>query len=135
MTFQEVWEVLSYPFVTRALIVGVMVSLCASILGVILVLKRYSLIGHGLSEVGFAALSVALAFNLPPLYVSTPLVIAASFTQSPGALRISSQRSQISSGRLMVSANSSTLLPCPRLSAFQPPSPRWNSASSIVSAP
>ena len=79
MTFQEVWEVLSYPFVTRALIVGVMVSLCASILGVILVLKRYSLIGHGLSEVGFAALSVALAFNLPPLYVSTPLVIAASF--------------------------------------------------------
>ena len=79
MTFQEVWEVLSYPFVTRALIVGVMVSLCASILGVILVLKRYSLIGHGLFEVGFAALSVALAFNLPPLYVSTPLVIAASF--------------------------------------------------------
>ena len=79
MTFQEVWEVLSYPFVTRALIVGVMVSLCASILGVILVLKRYSLIGHGLSEVGFAALSVALAFNLPPLYVSTPRVIAASF--------------------------------------------------------
>ena len=79
MTFQEVWEVLSYPFVTRALIVGVMVSLCASILGVILVLKRYSLIGHGLSEVGFAALSVALAFNLPPLYVSTPLVVAASF--------------------------------------------------------
>ena len=46
MTFQEVWEVLSYPFVTRALIVGVMVSLCASILGVILVLKRYSLIGQ-----------------------------------------------------------------------------------------
>ena len=79
MTFQEVWEVLSYPFVTRALIVGVMVSLCASILGVILVLKRYSLIGHGLSEVGFAALSVALALTLPPLYVSTPLVIAASF--------------------------------------------------------
>ena len=79
MTFQELWEVLSSPFVTRALIVGVMVSLCASILGVILVLKRYSLIGHGLSEVGFAALSVALAFNLPPLYVSTPLVVAASF--------------------------------------------------------
>ena len=79
MTFHEIWEVLSYPFVTRALIVGVMVSLCASILGVILVLKRYSLIGHGLSEVGFAALSVALAFNLPPLYVSTPLVVAASF--------------------------------------------------------
>lgn len=79
MSWQDILEVLSYPFVTRALIVGVMVSLCASILGVILVLKRYSLIGHGLSEVGFAALSVALAFNLPPLAVSTPLVILASF--------------------------------------------------------
>lgn len=79
MSWQELAEILSYPFVARAFVVGVLVSLCASVLGVILVLKRYSLIGHGLSEVGFAALSIALAFNLPPLYVSTPLVIAASF--------------------------------------------------------
>ena len=79
MTFQEIFEVLSYPFVTRALIVGLLVSLCASMLGVVLVLKRYSLIGHGLSEVGFAALSLALAFDLPPLYVSTPIVVTASF--------------------------------------------------------
>lgn len=79
MPLEEFWEILSYPFITRALIVGLLVSLCSSTLGVILVLKRYSLIGHGLSEVGFAALSIALALNLPPLYISTPLVILASF--------------------------------------------------------
>ena len=72
-------EILSYPFVMRAFAAGLLVSLCASMLGVILVLKRYSLIGHGLSEVGFAALSVALALDLPPLYVAAPAVVAASF--------------------------------------------------------
>lgn len=75
----EFLSLLSYPFMYRALIVGVLVSLCAALLGVVLVLKRYSLIGHGLGEVGFAALSLALALDLPPLAVSIPLVVAASF--------------------------------------------------------
>ena len=57
----EFLEVLSFPFMRRALIVGVIVSLCAALLGVVLVLKRYSLIGHGLGEVGFAALALAMA--------------------------------------------------------------------------
>ena len=52
----ELLELLSYPFVYRALIAGALISVCASVLGVILVLKHYSLIGHGLSEVGFASL-------------------------------------------------------------------------------
>ena len=69
----------STPILLRALIVGVLVSLCAALLGVVLVLKRYSLIGHGLGEVGFAALSLAVALDLPPLAVSIPLVVAASF--------------------------------------------------------
>ena len=47
MNLNELINVLSYPFMTRAIIVGILVSLCASLLGVILVLKRYSLIGHG----------------------------------------------------------------------------------------
>lgn len=54
-------EMMSYPFIVRALIGGVLVSLCASLLGVSLVLKRYSMIGDGLSHVSFGALSVALA--------------------------------------------------------------------------
>ncbi len=67
-------EMLRYPFMQRALFVGVLVSLCAALLGVILVLKRYSLIGHGLGEVGFASLSLASALNLPQMAVSVPVV-------------------------------------------------------------
>ena len=58
-------EMLSYPFLVRALVVGVLVSLCASLLGVSLVLKRYSMIGDGLSHVGFGALAIAAA-KTPP---------------------------------------------------------------------
>jgi len=63
----------------RALIVGVLVSLCAALLGVVLVLKHYSLIGHGLGEVGFAALALAVALDLPPMAVAIPMVVLASF--------------------------------------------------------
>ncbi len=79
MSLDELFSVLSYPFMIRAIIVGVLVSFCASLLGVILVLKRYSLIGHGLSDVGFAALALALAIGASPIYFATPIVIAASF--------------------------------------------------------
>jgi zinc transport system permease protein len=69
----------SYTFILRAVIVGFLVSLCASLLGVSLVLKRYSMIGDGLSHVGFASLAVATAFNMAPLAVSIPVVVAAAF--------------------------------------------------------
>ena len=54
----------SYPFVRYALIVGVLISLCASLLGVTLVLKRFSFIGDGLSHVAFGAMAVAAVLNL-----------------------------------------------------------------------
>ncbi|MDR1390253.1 MAG: metal ABC transporter permease [Treponema sp.] len=69
----------SYTFIVRAVIVGLLVSLCASLLGVSLVLKRYSMIGDGLSHVGFGSLAVATALNMAPLAVSIPTVIAAAF--------------------------------------------------------
>ncbi len=72
-------ELLSYTFIVRALIVGVMVALCAALLGVSLVLKRYSMIGDGLSHVGFGALSVSLALGLAPLEVSLPVVTLTAF--------------------------------------------------------
>jgi len=72
-------ELFSYTFVLRALIVGIMVSLCASLLGVSLVLKRYSMIGDGLSHVGFGTLAIAIALGLAPLQVSLPLVMLAAF--------------------------------------------------------
>ncbi|MGN1129835.1 MAG: metal ABC transporter permease [Ruminococcus sp.] len=72
-------EMLSYNFMIRALIVGTLVSLCAALLGVILVLKRYSMIGDGLSHVGFGALAIAAAANVAPLYVAIPIVLLAAF--------------------------------------------------------
>ncbi len=72
-------QLLSYNFISRALVVGVLVSLCAALLGVSLVLKRYSMIGDGLSHVGFGALSIAFALRLAPLLVSIPAVVLAAF--------------------------------------------------------
>lgn len=72
-------QMLSYPFLTRAIVVGTLVSLCASLLGGSLVLKRYSMIGDGLSHVGFGALAIATAANAAPLAVAIPIVVAAAF--------------------------------------------------------
>ena len=72
-------QMFSYPFMQRALIAGVLVSLCAALLGVTLVLKRYSMIGDGLSHVSFGALAVAVALGFTPLYFSIPVVILAAF--------------------------------------------------------
>lgn len=75
----SITDILSYSFLVRALIVGVLVSLCSSLLGVNLVLKRYSMIGDGLSHVGFGAMAVATALNMAPLAVAVPVCIAAAF--------------------------------------------------------
>lgn len=72
-------EIFQYGFLLRALVVGLLVSLCAALLGVSLVLKRFSMIGDGLSHVGFGALAIASALNLAPLQVSIPVVIVAAF--------------------------------------------------------
>ena len=69
----------SSPILIRALVVGVLVSLCAALLGVSLVLKRYSMIGDGLSHVGFGALAIASVLNWAPMAVTIPVVIAAAF--------------------------------------------------------
>ena len=72
-------EMFSYTFLLRAFIVGALVSVCAALLGVSLVLKRYSMIGDGLSHVGFGSLALATALNAAPLSVAVPVVIAAAF--------------------------------------------------------
>ena len=72
-------EIFSYNFLIRALIVGLLVSLCAALLGVSLVLKRYSMIGDGLSHVGFGTLAIATALNAAPLTISIPVVVLAAF--------------------------------------------------------
>lgn len=75
----------SFPFVRYALIVGVLISLCSSLLGVTLVLKRFSFIGDGLSHVAFGALSIATVLKinntmflvLPLTVLSAILILAA----------------------------------------------------------
>ena len=78
----ELISLLSYPFITRALITGTAISFCAALLGVILVLKRYSMIGHGLADVAFAAVSLAVTLGLSPsehILITLPVIIIASF--------------------------------------------------------
>ncbi len=65
-------------FILPALIGGIAVTLCSSLLGVSLVLKRYSMIGDGLSHVGYGALSIAAVMNLAPLKFALPVVIVAA---------------------------------------------------------
>jgi len=59
-----IWEYLQYPFVRYALIVGTLIALCSSLLGVTLVLKRLSFIGDGLSHVAFGGIAIASVLNL-----------------------------------------------------------------------
>ena len=66
----------SYPFVRYALIVGVLIALCSSLLGVILVLKRFSYIGDGLSHVAFGAMAIAAVVGLTDRMILTlPITI------------------------------------------------------------
>ena len=75
----EIITMFQYEFMQKAILVGGIVALCASLLGVILVLKRYSMIGDGLSHVGFGALSLAVALNMAPMSVAMPIVVIAAF--------------------------------------------------------
>ena len=76
--FETLRMYFQYPFVRYALIVGVLIALCSSLLGVTLVLKRFSFIGDGLSHVGFGAMAIAAAMNAAPLTVAIPVVIVAA---------------------------------------------------------
>ncbi len=72
-------DMFNYGFMVRAIIVGSLVSLCASLLGVTMVLKRFSMIGDGLSHVGFAALAAAAAAGVAPIKFAIPICIVAAF--------------------------------------------------------
>ncbi len=76
---QIIEMLITETFLTRALIVGVLISVCSALLGVSLVLKRFSMIGDGLSHVGFGAMAIAAAANIAPLWVALPVVIISAF--------------------------------------------------------
>ena len=77
--FNVIIEMMSYPFIQRAMIVGILITLSAALIGVTLVLKRYSMIGDGLSHVGFGVLTVATSLGMTsPLFISIPIVMITS---------------------------------------------------------
>jgi zinc transport system permease protein len=74
----ELTEFLRYGFIQRALIAGSFIGILCSILGVFLVLRRFSLIGDGLAHATFGTVALALLLKMSPLYVSIPIVMTCS---------------------------------------------------------
>ena len=78
MNITSIFKLLSYAFVQRALIVGLLIAISSSFLGIFLVLRKYSMIGDGLAHVSFATVALALVLNQSPLIISIPIVSLAS---------------------------------------------------------
>lgn len=72
-------EYLSYGFARRALIVALLVALSAALVGVVLVLRRFSLIGDGLSHIAFGAVTVAATVGLSDTWITVPVTLLAAF--------------------------------------------------------
>ena len=75
-TFETLIHYFSYPFVRYAVVAGILISLCAGLLGVVLVLKRYAMIGDGLSHVAFGAMAIAAVLGFAPMTVALPVTVA-----------------------------------------------------------
>lgn len=72
-------QAVQYDFILKALVVGSLIAVCCSFLGVFIVLKKQAMIGDGLAHVSFASIAIALLLGQSPLIVSIPIVILASF--------------------------------------------------------
>ncbi len=75
---EQLLRAFEYGYMWRALLVGVSVSISSATIGSFLVLKKYAMIGHGLSHVAFAAVAIGLVLNQAPLLFSLPLVVLSS---------------------------------------------------------
>jgi len=78
MNITSIFSLFSYTFLQRALLVGLLISISSSFLGIFLVLRKYSMIGDGLAHVSFATVALALLLNQSPLIISIPIVSLAS---------------------------------------------------------
>jgi len=78
MNITSIFSLFSYTFLQRALLVGLLISISSSFLGIFLVLRKYSMIGDGLAHVSFATVALALLLNQSPLLISIPIVSLAS---------------------------------------------------------
>lgn len=94
----------TYDFVKFAMVVGVLVALCAALLGVTLVLKRYSMIGDGLSHMAFGAMTIAMIFSVAPIYLTLPVTVVSAvlLLRSGGKLKGDSAIAMLSVSSLAV---------------------------------
>jgi zinc transport system permease protein len=74
----EITNFLHYEFIWRAIITGAFIALVCSLLGVLLVLRRFSLIGDGLAHVTFGSVAIGLLLKQPPVYISIPIIMLSS---------------------------------------------------------
>ena len=79
MFFEEISTFFSYEFVRNAFFIGILISISFSFLSPFLVLKNCSLLGHSLSDIGFATFAIASVLNSSPIFFSIPIMILASF--------------------------------------------------------
>ena len=97
---------ISYDFVRNAMIAGLLISLCAGLLGVTLVLKRYSMIGDGLSHVAFGAMAIATVTSMAPMAVAMPVTVLAAiillFANQKGLIKGDAAIAMLSAGSLAV---------------------------------
>ncbi len=93
----------TYPVITYSTIVLTLVSLCAALLGVSLVLKRFSMIGDGLSHTAFGATSIATAASFAPIYIALPFTVVAAII----LLRIRSNAKIMSDAAIAMISSSS----------------------------
>ena len=98
------FEMLSYDFIVRAFIAGLIISICAALIGSTLVLRNRSMLGDGLSHVAFGATAIAIVLGLAPLEFAIPAVILTSFF----ILRLSENR-QINNDALIAILSASAL--------------------------
>ncbi len=100
-----IYLITTYDFIWRAFVAGIMITVCASLLGVTLVLKRLSMIGDGLSHISFGAISVATVLGIAPLNLAVPVAAICSvilFTLGGKKMKGDSGIAVISSGALAV---------------------------------
>lgn len=79
MILENLSLIFTETFITNAFIVGILISVCTAMLGVEIVLKKYSMLGDGLSHVSFGTLAVASAFNYASMEMSLVIVIIVAF--------------------------------------------------------
>lgn len=113
--FTEILSMLSLDSMVYALICGILISVCSSLLGVSLVLKRYSMIGDGLSHVAFASLAIGSAMSVAPMSLTVPVVILASFLllrlNEKGKMKGDALTAIISTGALAIGTVAASLSP------------------------